>query len=90
MGAKYFVNGPRLHEFLHEINKDVLSNYDCMTVGETVFTTLEDARLLEKLISDCGLIVFPNCSHYAYLENLGQVINILNNFLVHKEEGKNG
>ena len=20
MGAKYFVNGPRLHEFLHEIN----------------------------------------------------------------------
>ena len=43
--------------------------------------TLEDARLLEKLISDCGLIVFPNCSHYAYLENLGQVINILNNFL---------
>ena len=45
-GAKYYVNGPRLHEFLHEINKDVLSNYDCMTVGETAFTTLEDARLL--------------------------------------------
>ena len=42
---------------------------------------LEDARLLEKLVSDCGLVVFPNCSHYAYLENLGQVINILNNFL---------
>ena len=42
---------------------------------------LEDAKLLEGLIADCGLIVFPNCSHYAYLENLGQVINILNNFL---------
>ena len=42
---------------------------------------LEYAKLLEGLIADCGLIVFPNCSHYAYLENLGQVINILNNFL---------
>jgi oligo-1,6-glucosidase len=46
VGKKYFINGPRLHEFLHEINTDVLSNYDCMTVGETAFTTLEDARLL--------------------------------------------
>ncbi len=46
VGKKYFINGPRLHEYLHEINKDVLSNYDCMTVGETVFTTLDDVKLL--------------------------------------------
>ena len=46
VGKKYFINGPRLHEFLHEINKDVLSNYDCMTVGETVFSTLDDMKLL--------------------------------------------
>ena len=45
-GSKQFVNGPRLHEFLHMLNKEVLSKYDCMTVGETVFTTLEDAKLL--------------------------------------------
>lgn len=43
-GKDCFVNGPRLHEFLHELNVDVLSNYDCMTVGETVLSTLEDAR----------------------------------------------
>ena len=46
VGKKYFINGPRLHEFLNEINEDVLSNYDCMTVGETVFSTLEDIKLL--------------------------------------------
>ncbi len=46
VGKKYFINGPRLHEYLHELNKDVLSNYDCMTVGESVFTTLEDVKLL--------------------------------------------
>ena len=46
VGKKYYINGPRLHEYLNEINRDVLSNYDCMTVGETVFTTLEDVKLL--------------------------------------------
>ena len=40
-GKKYFVSGPRLHEYLHELYKDVYSNYDCMTVGETVLTTLQ-------------------------------------------------
>ena len=47
-GSQYFINGPRLHEYLHELNKDVLSHYDCMTVGETVLSSLEDAR---KLVS---------------------------------------
>lgn len=42
---------------------------------------LEDAKKLEKLIDDCGLIVLPGATHYAYLERLPQVINILNNFL---------
>ena len=46
VGQKYFINGPRLHEFLQDINKDVLSNYNCMTVGETVFTDIDDVKLL--------------------------------------------
>ena len=46
VGKKYYINGPRLHEFLHEVNVDVLSHYDCMTVGETVFSTLDDMKLL--------------------------------------------
>lgn len=44
-GSSYFVNGPRIHEFLNDLNLSVLDNYDCMTVGETCFTTLEDARM---------------------------------------------
>ena len=39
------------------------------------------SKELEKIIPDAGLIVLPNSTHYAYLENLPQVINILNNFL---------
>ena len=46
VGKKYFINGPKLHEYLHELYQDVLSKYDCMTVGEAVFTTLDDVKLL--------------------------------------------
>lgn len=43
--GKYHSNGPRLHEFIHEINQEVLSKYDCMTVGEAPGSTPEVARL---------------------------------------------
>ena len=31
---KYYANGPKIHEYLQEMNKKVLSRYDIMTVGE--------------------------------------------------------
>ena len=40
---------------------------------------LQDAKELERIMIDAALIVLPG-SHYAYLENLQQVVNILNNF----------
>lgn len=42
---------------------------------------LEDAKKLEKLLKDGALIEIPGCTHYAYLEALPQVTNILNEFL---------
>lgn len=42
---------------------------------------VEDAYELEKLISDSGVVIYDGCSHYAYLERLGQTINVLNSFL---------
>lgn len=38
-GSPYFLNGPRIHEYLQEMNKKVLSKYDIMTVGETPGTS---------------------------------------------------
>ena len=43
--GKYHSNGPRLHEFIHEMNQEILSKYDCMTVGEAPGSTPEVARL---------------------------------------------
>ncbi|ERF75632.1 hypothetical protein EPUS_04612 [Endocarpon pusillum Z07020] len=34
-GNKFFVNGPRFHEYMQEMNREVLSKYDCYTVGES-------------------------------------------------------
>ena len=42
---------------------------------------IEEAKELEALLLDGALIELPGCTHYAYLEALPQVVNILNNFL---------
>ncbi|KAF8345368.1 glycoside hydrolase family 13 protein [Amanita rubescens] len=38
LASTLFANGPRVHEYIREMNEKVLSNYDVMTVGETPFT----------------------------------------------------
>lgn len=42
---------------------------------------IKRAYELEKLIKDAGLVVYEGATHYAYLENLGQTINVMNSFL---------
>ncbi len=42
---------------------------------------LSHAYELEKLINDAGVVEYEGCTHYAYLERLGQTISILNSFL---------
>lgn len=40
----YCAHGPRVHEFLREMNQEVLSKYEIMTVGEASCVTLEEAK----------------------------------------------
>ncbi|WP_157404919.1 glycoside hydrolase family 13 protein [Bacillus mycoides] len=44
-GHKHFMNGPNIHKYLHEMNEDILSQYDIMTVGEMPGVTTEEAKL---------------------------------------------
>jgi len=44
-GSPYFLNGPRIHEFLQEMNREVLTKYDIMTVGETPGVSTDEAKL---------------------------------------------
>ncbi|WP_077702419.1 glycoside hydrolase family 13 protein [Virgibacillus dokdonensis] len=42
---EFHMNGPRIHEFLQEMNQKVLADYDILTVGEMPGVTVEDAKL---------------------------------------------
>jgi oligo-1,6-glucosidase len=46
-GAEHYLNGPRIHEFLHEMNTAVFAGRDgqFLTVGEMPGVTVEQARL---------------------------------------------
>ncbi|GAB6138195.1 alpha,alpha-phosphotrehalase [Halanaerobaculum tunisiense] len=41
-GRRFYTDGPRVHEFIQEMNEEVFSNYDMMTVGEMSSTNIED------------------------------------------------
>lgn len=73
---------------VNTVNQDLSSNcknIKCPTLliwGENdAEVSVEEAKEIERMIDDAGLVVLPNSTHYAYLENLHHVINILRNFL---------
>lgn len=42
--SPHVCNGPRVHEYLQEMNQKVLSKYDLLTVGECSGVTVEEAK----------------------------------------------
>lgn len=50
-GHTVCANGPRVHEYLQEMRREVLSHYDIMTVGETPAVTVEEAHRYASLDS---------------------------------------
>lgn len=74
--------------FINVVNEDLkycLPNICVPTLliwGEKdMDTPLKDAKLIEKLVPDAGLVVFKGAGHYSYLENLGDFIRIVENFV---------
>lgn len=43
-GADQFFDGPNIHEYLSELFRDVIDDYDAMTIGETPGVDVEQAR----------------------------------------------
>jgi oligo-1,6-glucosidase len=67
-----YANGPRIHEFLQEMNQQVLSRYDILTVGEGPGITLEE-----------GLKYVKEDRH-----ELGMIFHFDHMFIDHGEGGK--
>ncbi|CDQ18673.1 alpha,alpha-phosphotrehalase [Halobacillus karajensis] len=40
-GRRFYTDGPRVHEYMKEMNREVFKPYDLMTVGEMSSTTIE-------------------------------------------------
>lgn len=44
-------------------------------------TPLSDAKIMERLIPDAGLVSFPGCGHYSFLDNPYQFAAVLRSFI---------
>ncbi len=75
---------------LNEDQRDKLPNIKAPTLliwGENdTATPLSDAKIMEKLIPDAGLVTYKNSGHFSYLENIQNCNIVLNEFL--KNEAK--
>lgn len=84
----YKAASPVMRQTLVEVVNEDLSKYAKEIEEPTLLiwgendteAPLEDAKKLESIMIDAALIILPG-THYAYLENLPQVVNILNSFL---------
>ncbi len=84
----YKAASPIMRQILVNVINEDLSSYARQIEEPTLLiwgeadteAPVNEARELEKIMIDAALIILPG-THYAYLENLGQVINILNSFL---------
>lgn len=77
-----------LSKVVNEDLTDRLSLIDVPTLliwGENdTATPIADAKKMEKLIPDAGLVAFPGCGHYSFLDNPGRFDAVLTSFLNRK------
>jgi pimeloyl-ACP methyl ester carboxylesterase len=48
-------------------------------------TPLSDGRLMERLIPDAGLVVFPGAGHYAYADDFDRFSRVVGHFLAARQ-----
>lgn len=76
---------------VNEDLKDLLPQVSASTLlywGENdTATPPEDGKTMERLMQDAGLVMMKNSTHYAYLENLGNFLAVVDSFLK-PESGK--
>lgn len=79
---------PRMKAILSKVvNEDLRSEMPKIKAPTVLFwgtedtaTPMRDARIMEKLIPDTGLITVPGAGHFAFLEQSAQFLSILRSF----------
>ena len=74
-----------LSRVVNEDLKHLMPAIKCPTLliwGEKdTATPIGDAKIMEKLIPDAGLVSFPNAGHYSFLDNAFQYQAVLRSFM---------
>ncbi len=74
-----------LSKVVNEDLKHVMPSISAPTLliwGENdTATPLQDAKIMERLIPDAGLVSFPGCGHFSFLDNPAQFAAVLKSFL---------
>ena len=96
-GKRFYANGPRIHEFLKEMNKEVFAHYPCVSVGEMMSMTPEKAveythpssEEVDMIFSFKHLKVdFANEDRWTRQPaNIKEMITILNDWQISINEG---
>jgi trehalose-6-phosphate hydrolase len=96
-GRKFYTDGPRIHEFLHEMNENVFSKYDIMTVGEMSSTSIDNCiRYTKPSEEELNMtfsfhhlkVDYPNGDKWTKAEFDFQALkNILSEWQVEMNEG---
>lgn len=87
--ADYNSASPRMRAILSKVVNEDLKHVMGAIKAPTLLvwgeddtaTPISDARVMEKLIPDAGLVSFPHCGHYSFLENPHQFAAVLSSFL---------
>ena len=87
--SDYAQASPRMRAIMSKsVNQDltsVLSSIKAPALliwGENdTATPLSDAKKMERMLPDAGLVSFPGCGHYSFLDNPGQFAAVLSSFL---------
>ena len=90
--ADYQAASPRMRAIMSRcVNEDlkkIMPNIQAPTLliwGEAdTATPLEDAKKMEKLIPDAGLVSFPECGHYSFLDNPFGFKSVIREFFKHE------
>ena len=74
-----------LVKHVNEDITDLVKKIKCPTIiiwgDRDEAVPISDAYELSSYIKDSAVIVYEGCTHYAYLERLGQTVNIISNFI---------
>ena len=87
--SDYASSTPRMRAILSKcVNEDLCSVMPSIKAptlliwGENdTATPMRDARIIERLVPGAGLVSFPGCGHYSFLDNPVQFAAVLNSFL---------